>query len=352
MNLKLINLAAYRHFTEGLRLSPRAPEVLESALIQLDAKTAYIRRVIDANNKGIMPPPYDDGSLIITIETLLTAEGKILSLSQIVVDKEHSGRQSLVSFEMKSPTLEIPMRLEVPLRAFLKGNGRKFQGYCVYLHTLSKSDMNLVYYGITKRGWNLRFLEHLKTSFKEDTRRLFPVAFRELLEDAVSAKMNRQEPQFKKITTTVCAFGLDEDQAMDTEEFLVEKYSLNSKHKNGLNMIPGGYEGIRTLSRLSLISRPSFLNTEEREEILDRHLKAHPQLGVPKPGVAAIWTQDEYAEAVICGRENRLTADNVREIRYLSAFGNPPNVIATIIGVANLTQIKNVVSGKTYSRIK
>src|SRR3546814_1682751 len=42
----------------------------------------------------------------------------------------------VVFFNLQSPTLDIPMRVEVPLRALLKG-GRKLQGtYSVYLHAL------------------------------------------------------------------------------------------------------------------------------------------------------------------------------------------------------------------------
>src|SRR3546814_18470027 len=78
-----------------------------------------------------------------------------------------------------------------------------------------------------------------------------------------------------------------EAQAMNVEEYLVDKYSLSSKHKNGLNMIPGGYEGIRSLHRLSIIQKPAVLATEAREQLLDGHLRRHPRLGAPNPGVAA-----------------------------------------------------------------
>src|SRR3546814_3655472 len=113
-----------------------------------------------------------------------------------------------------------------------------------------------------------------------------------------------------------------EAQAMNVEEYLVDKYSLSSKHKNGLNMIPGGYVGIRSLHRLSIIQKPAVLDTEAREQLLDGHLRRHPRLGAPHPGVAANWHDPAYAEPVLCGRATRLTEDPVREIRHLAALGH------------------------------
>src|SRR3546814_17792946 len=79
-------------------------------------------------------------------------------------------------------------------------------------------------------------------------------------------------PKLAGIITAICAAGLMEAQAMNVEEYLVDKYSLSSKHKNGLNMIPGGYEGIRSLNRLSIIQQPAVSDTAARAQILDGQL--------------------------------------------------------------------------------
>jgi len=141
------------------------------------------------------------------------------------------------------------MSLYVPLR----------QGtpYSVYLHALFDStDNEFLYYGITKRGWNMRFAEHAKAAMQEQSRRLFPSKLNELIEARV-AELAGQLDARQKLTgmiSAICAVGLDENSAMDTEEYLVDKYSLSSKHVKGLNMIPGGREGIRALHKLSLVS--------------------------------------------------------------------------------------------------
>lgn len=158
-------------------------------------------------------------------------------------------------------------------------------------------------------------------------------------------------PKLAGMVAALCAIGLTEQQAMDTEEYLVDKYSLSSKHKRGLNMIPGGYEGIRTLHVLSFIKEATILDTEAREEMLNGYLKDHPRLGVLSPGVAAKWNDPEYAEAVICGRENRLEAGQVREIRYLSVLGYSVEAIRERVGAIDEGQVQRVLAGRTYARI-
>ncbi|MBT4046431.1 MAG: hypothetical protein HOF11_23220 [Rhodospirillaceae bacterium] len=113
--------------------------------------------------------------------------------------------------------------------------------YAVYLHALlADNGEEFVYYGITKRGWNTRFMEHVKASVRDQSKRLFPRKMGELI-DARAAEVNGvfdARPKLAGMVTALCAVGLTEQQAMDTEEYLVDKYSLSSQHKNGLNMIP------------------------------------------------------------------------------------------------------------------
>jgi hypothetical protein len=207
----------------------------------------------------------------------------------------------------------------------------------------------------TRRGWNKRFVEHTKEALKGDgdTRRLFPKKLEELLRAHMNKRANKAASGggLIGIVSAICAVGLDEDAAMDTEEYLVDKYSLSSKHDAGLNMIPGGKEGIKRLHELVQVNDRSLVDTDDREEILDDYLKQHPNLGAPKPGIAEKWNDPSYAEAVICGRDNRLPADQVREIRYLSAMGNDEGVIKRLVGAIDNDQIKRVLSGRTFSRI-
>ena len=119
-------------------------------------------------------------------------------------------------------------------------------------------------------------------------------------------------------------------------------------------MIPGGYAGIKALHKLrgeNPNKNNQFMSTEQRERLLDEYLLKNPRVGVPNPGAAEKWKDDAYAEAVICGPENRLNPDQVRETRYLSATGLEPDVILQKVGALNLRQVEGGLSGKHYSRI-
>ncbi|CAA7611645.1 conserved hypothetical protein [Candidatus Terasakiella magnetica] len=118
-----------------------------------------------------------------------------------------------------------------------------------------------------------------------------------------------------------------------------------------VNTIAPDFERLSTLHLLSLIKEPTFLDTEAREEMLNGYLKDHPRLGVPNHGVAAKWNDPEYAEAVICGRENRLEAGQVREIRYLSVLGYSVEAIRERVGAIDEGQVQRVLAGRTYARI-
>ena len=278
-----------------------------------------------------------------------------MCLAQALNKKDEKETAPVAFFSMHSPSLDIPMRVEVPLRALIQG-GPKLKGtYVVYLHALLSDDgQEFTYYGITKRGWNMRFNEHTKSALQEGSRRLFPHKLSELINARAAERANQADsrPKLAGIVSAVCAIGLDEDAAMDTEEYLVEKYSLSSKHPTGLNMIPGGREGIRSLHKLLGQTQNLFVETESREIALDNYLKCHPQLGMPKPGVAEAWNDPTYAEAVICGRENRLTADQVREVRYLAATGVATEQIVLKVGALDDAQICRLLAGRTYTRIR
>ena len=86
--------------------------------------------------------------------------------------------------------------------------------------------------------------------------------------------------------------------------------------------------------------------------MLDQYLQQHPRMGVENPGVKAAWEDPEYAAAVICGQQNRLSVDQVRHIRVLAATGHPIERITRTVGVRNQEQVERVLKGQTYSRIQ
>jgi len=348
-----------KYLTERLTFNVRrCAEVLDASLIGLNEKTKIPDLIVSWNrqNPSTRAPLAfpDQARIIVEICQSLTKRGPLFTATVLESQKEKE-TAPVAFFRMQSPSLDIPMRVEIPLRALVKG-GLNLEGtYSVYLHALLCDDgQEFVYYGITKRGWNNRFTEHLESALGEESRRLFPAKLKELVSSRAEhiRGENRTTPMLAGLVSSICAVGLDEDSAMDAEEYLVDKYSLSSKHPRGLNMIPGGREGIRALRRLSIDGATSLMESDEREALLDEYLKVHPLFGRPNPGVAAKWDDPAYAEAVICGRENRLNAGQVREIRYLAAMGNSIQQIRDLIGAVDEGQVSRVLAGRTYSRIR
>lgn len=356
---RYVDAANLRHLLEGLTFNvTRSAEVLDTALVALNKATRIPDKIFAWNRRGghlsspLLFPNH--GRIVIEIVQAIDPKKGLVHSALVLEKKDEKETAPIALFRMQSLSLDIPMRVEFPPRALVKG-GMKLKGsYLVYLHALISDDsQDFVCYGITKRGWNVRFLEHTKNSLK-DTRRLFPLKFNELIQARVAESMGQADarPKLAGIVSSVCAVGLDEDAALDTEEYLVDKYSLSSKHPRGLNMIPGGREGIRSLHKLIGETKKSSVETEDREMALETYIKQHPQLAIPKPGVAEKWNDPAYAEAVICGRENRLSADQVREIRYLAAIGTPTDQIGVKTGALNSSQVSRVLAGRTYTRIQ
>lgn len=356
---KYLRLSALYHLMDGLSFDvPACAEVLESALAQLNLLNGLPDSIVQWNRRGghasgPLKLSGKGGAIIEVTESFSPTHGK-MHMATVLENKNEAERPPTVFLSMRSIALDIPMRVEIPMRTLLRGGTDLAGTYVVYLHVLlSDDDKDFVYYGITKRGWNLRFEEHMKAALKTKQARLFPQKLADLIDARVAQRAGKQDERQKLagVVTTLCAVGLDEDMAKDTEEYLVDKYSLASKHPLGLNMIPGGREGIRVLHQMSGRSPDSLVETEGREMAFVEYRERHPQIGLQNPGVAMAWNDPAYAEAVICGRENRLSANQVREIRYLAATGQNLALIKAAVGVVDDGQVRRVLSGRTYSRI-
>jgi len=358
-NLKYVSLPNLYYLMEGLTFNvPRCAKVLDATLAEFNKKTGVPQRIYNWNRRNpatrgrLSFPNY--GRLIADITEVYSQEKGIVHLAKIVEAKIEGETSPTAFFSTHSLALDIPMRVEVPLRAIIKGGTAIRGSYVVYLHALETEEKgSFVYYGITKRGWSRRFNEHVSDAIQKKSRRLFSQRLSELIQARVDELKGiaTNAPKLAGVVTAICAVGLNEDAAMDTEEYLVDKYSLSSKHSEGLNMIPGGREGIRVLHKLLAGKTRSLVETEDRETILDKYLQEHPLLGRRNRGVAEKWNDPEYAEAVICARESRLSAEQVREIRYLAALGNSIDQIRAQTSALDNGQVSRVLAGRTYARI-
>ena len=263
-DLSYVDLAAMRHLTAGLSFDVEGcAGVLDHALVSLNETTgfpdqmcAWVRAGAFASGSG----PYV-GLPRIVIDVTETTDAKGGQAYFAMVLRSHEPESApVVHLSMRSPTLDIPIRVEVPLRALLLG-GPSLQGaYTLYLHALitDRGD-DYLYYGITRRGWSIRFNEHTRAAVAQKSKRLLAKTLDDLIRARVAERMGvvDSKPKLAGLVTALCSVGMTRADALFHEERMVEKYSLASKHPFGLNMIPGGEAGIAQAQRFRTRRAPS-----------------------------------------------------------------------------------------------
>ena len=353
----------FRFLCEGLSLGTRALEVLDAGLVGLDEKNGTPSKILAHNQRvGFGPPPSLAGpQIVITLEARRSRQtGQTLTSAAVASDTGNIGVSPALHINLQSVALDIPQRVEIPLRYILKGLPDIESTFMVYLHVLRMEDgQNLVYYGITRRGWMKRFNEHISKALTDDS----PLLFHRTMREGILGRLQQLRPPTtpsEKISPAkvmagnhhvVCGAGLTEEQAHQTEEYLVEKYSFGKP--DGLNMIPGGKAGIRYLHKLKIIDQGHAPTTDdEKESILERYIRANPRKGIPNALIASHWLNDEYATSVICAAESRLSVEQIRKAREAASDGLDASEICRIVNGKSVRQIKMLLGGRTYVRVK
>lgn len=256
-----------------------------------------------------------------------------------------------------------PLRsmIAVPISYVVNQSENFTRQYVIYVHSISSKDVytpsevedfTLNYIGLTKQGWRKRFSQHMSNA-----RSGSPLLFHKALRDhyvGSSVVAHR--------VVTVCE---TEKEAMDAEELLVEGgekedfenadafvgmdgWVFGTLYPKGLNMIPGGYAGLRVLHKMGAMKNNKPFNVEQRDKILMSHVQKE---GRSNPLLAAHWENEDYATKIICGPEDRLKPHQIQEARTLGFLGREPAEIVKIVGAKNERQIQNLLAARTYSRI-
>ena len=269
-------------------------------------------------------------SIIITFRTRAYAEGEVVS-----VGPRTAGDRKPVPLNiwLRVPdvqrgqffTFVVNLGL-IHVRSAPLPNG----SHTVYTHRIKvpKTQGNLIYTGVTRQGWQKRWTQHLR-----DTRAGSMHLFHQAL---------RAHPNAEYIHRAVAA-GLSEAVAMQIEEMWAD-HTLRPK---GLNMIPGGYAGIRYLHKIGALAPRQKIDVDQREEILAEFILRKTQEGRPNPLMASLWRDDSFAERVICGPEGRLKPGQISDARLLASFGKNASEIAERIGAKNYLQVERLLSGRT-----
>ncbi len=233
---------------------------------------------------------------------------------------------------------EAPVGFKVPLVYIVANAPDVTRGRVVYAHSLRAGSFgtmgdgaSLTYVGVTSRGWQRRLREHLAAA-----RAGSPYHFHRALREMAG--------HFR--THHVYLADLTYRQAMEAEEELVDLYSL---HPAGLNMIPGGFAGVRYLAKHGFnADRRAW---EDRHVVLERFAAACDRAGRPNPLAAAAWRDDAYAASVICNNPNNFDAETVRTIRRFGEFDLPAEKIADRVA-CRPDRVRRLLSGSTYERVR
>lgn len=241
----------------------------------------------------------------------------------------------------------------IPLQFLLKGWGNANDGHQCYVHTISpnpipvenfgelrariEGDVGEYYYvGITGRNWLLRLGEHIREMHR-GSRKRFHAAWRESL--ALTDVL---------FVSHLSDVNLSFDDAMNWEERCVDEYASDLF---GLNMIPGGFKGLRELHKRGIIARQN-VTLEERDRAISEFLRQNPRKGIPNPFIAELWKDDDHYFKVNEAHPKRLSAPQVRQIRELHEEGKSVEEITETVGAWNEIQVKGVISGRNYGRVK
>jgi hypothetical protein len=248
----------------------------------------------------------------------------------------------------------------VPLQCVVKNWGDAARDHMIYEHHIAPMDHSQEqlgeqfkaarYIGLTSRNWQTRYREHQRDALT-GSELLFHTTLASVFPEGGVSQVGMGV--FEIVRSGLCFISeleyvnLTYDEAMQIEEKLVER----TLHPAGLNMIPGGFAGLKLLHKLGFLSRAKA-TVEERNLAAAKYLQQQPRKRNPAPWVSERWEKDDYYEQVVLNRSNTLNREQVHQIRK---FGNDwkfnPEIIARLSG-ASERQVRDVLNGKYYSRVK
>lgn len=242
---------------------------------------------------------------------------------------------TVARFEGTTWTISFP--LQYIMQGFPKIKNQHF-GYCHKIALFNEDesfDKEYIYVGVTGRNWLQRMNEHFN-EIKSGSNKLFHQTWREF-----TGKKNVM------LSSELVVGDHSFEQIMSWEEDFVDRYMEAGV---SLNMIPGGFKGMRFLHKLRL-TKSERVTLNERDKAIVDYQQQHPKAGIPNLLISELWKDDNYASKIICGREGRFSIEQVKEIRRLNDLGIPLEKIVELVSARNIQQVQRVVNGETYSRI-
>ena len=281
---------------------------------------------------------YQSGKLLEEEERVLQPIISIdLVTDPLFIQAARQGQTTLDESQITQPSLlfSIPAHFLLSPKHFPK------RAYVLYQHIFGHGDSypndGFFYVGVTTRSWQMRWSEH-KRAINGGSPLLFHRKYRE----------EKEKGRITYVNHKVMGITEDIEELYATEEFLVEGHWEDQRR---LNMIPGGKSGLRYLRENGLLPQSVVPMPDERDRIVSEWLKEHPRKGLPAPWVTEKWRDNDWAVAQICGRDGRLSVEQVRAIRQLAKEYSSEEIFPRI-GAKNVAQVQRVLDGKTYSRVE
>lgn len=210
-----------------------------------------------------------------------------------------------------------------------------YYGYCHAIALMDKQSCakdEYFYVGVTRRNWLTRMAEHFR-EINSGSNKTFHRAWR-----------NHIGRRDVVLTSQLVVYNHTFDEIMRWEEVEVDR---SMEAGTSLNMIPGGYKGMRYLHEHRL-TKSLRVSLKERDRAIQEFQKHHPRAGVPNLLISELWKDPAWAEKAICASSKRLSRDQVLGIRALGDQGLSPEEIAGKVGARTIQQVKGVLSGKHY----
>lgn len=260
---------------------------------------------------------------------------------ELVTDPVYVAAAAIGKLKIDDAQIVRPSQIfSIPANLLLSPQHSPELAYVIYQHIFGNGSSypndGFFYVGVTKRSWQKRWSEH-KRAIDTGSPLLFHRRYRE----------EKDKGRVTYINHKVMGVTDNLELLYAAEEFLVEGHWDDERR---LNMIPGGKSGLRYLRENGLLEKSVVPLPDERYQIVDKWLRDNPRKGLPAPWVAEKWKDNAWAIAQICGRDGRLSVEQVRAIREL-AKKHTAEEIYERIGAKDVAQVTRVLDGRTYVRV-
>ena len=234
-----------------------------------------------------------------------------------------------------------PWTISFPLQYIMKGFPKPKNEHFGYAHKIAllhqdgSVDKEYAYIGVTSRDWLKRMNEHFN-EIRTGSNKLFHRTWREFTGE-----------KSVMLSSELIIGDHTYEQIMSWEEEMVDRSMSDNV---SLNMIPGGFKGMKYLHKHRLLSSEK-VGIDVRDKAITEFQKLHPRAGIANVLISDLWKDDAYAAKIICGADDRLSIEQVIKIRELFNEGVSVEKICQLVEAKNTRQVQKVINGKTYSRI-